>query len=95
MAVLALAAAVIWLALRLRKAEARYRTLVEGTDGGNLEALLTEHMAQVRDGADRVVELDELARRLERASRVICSGSAFCASIHSTMRAAIRALPSR
>jgi hypothetical protein len=69
LAVLALTTAVIWLALRLRKAEARYRTLVEGTDGGNLEALLTEHMAQVRAATGRVAELDELTRRLERASR--------------------------
>ena len=59
----------VWLALRLRKAETQYRALVEGTDGGNLEALLTEHMAQVRAATGRVAELDELSRRLERASR--------------------------
>ena len=67
--VLMLAGVMVWLALRLRKAEARYRALVEGTSGGNLEAMLTEHMAQVRDATGRVVELDELATRLERASR--------------------------
>ena len=69
LAVLALTGAVVWLALRLRKAETQYRALVEGTDGGNLEALLTEHMAQVRAATGRVAELDELSRRLERASR--------------------------
>ena len=67
--VLILAGAMVWLALRLRKTEARYGALVEGTTGGNLEALLTEHMAQVRAATGRVAELDELARRLERASR--------------------------
>jgi hypothetical protein len=67
--VLALVGVIIWLAWRLRKTEARYRTLVEGTNGGNLEAMLADHMTQVREAAVRVVELDELARRLERASR--------------------------
>jgi hypothetical protein len=67
--VLALVGAVIWLALRLRRAEARYRVLTEGTNGGNLESMLADHVAQVRDATGRVVELDELTRRLERASR--------------------------
>jgi hypothetical protein len=69
LAVLGLAGALVWLALRLRKAEARYRMLAEGVDGGNLEALLTAHMTQVREATGRVAELDELSRRLERASR--------------------------
>jgi hypothetical protein len=69
LAVLALIGVVVWLALRLRKAEARYFALVDGTTGGNLESMLTEHMVQVRDATGRVVELDELARRLERGSR--------------------------
>jgi hypothetical protein len=67
--VLILAGVMVWLALRLRKTEAQYGALVEGTSGGNLEAMLTEHMAQVRDATGRVVELDALATRLERASR--------------------------
>jgi hypothetical protein len=69
LAVLILAGALVWLAVRLRKTEARYRTLVEGTNGGNLESMLTDHMTQVRDATGRVAELDELARRLERGSR--------------------------
>ena len=67
--VLLLTGGLVWLALRLRKAEARYRGLVEGTNGGNLESVLTDHMTQVRDATGRVAELDELTRRLERASR--------------------------
>jgi len=70
LAVVALAAAGVWLALRLRRAEAWYRVLAEGTSGGNLETMLAEHMVQVRDATGRVAELDELARRLERTSRV-------------------------
>ncbi len=46
---LALTGVVVWLALRLRKAEARYLALVDGTSGGNLESMLTEHMVQVHD----------------------------------------------
>ena len=69
LAVLALIGVVVWLAVRLRKTETRYRALVEGTTGGNLESMLTEHMVQVRDATGRVAELDELARRLKRASR--------------------------
>jgi flagellar biogenesis protein FliO len=41
LAVLALIGVVIWLVLRLRKAEARYFALVDGTSGGNLESMLT------------------------------------------------------
>jgi hypothetical protein len=67
--VLALAGTLVWLALRLRKAEAKYRALAEGTNGGNLESMLADHMAQVRDATGRVSELDGLTRRLERASR--------------------------
>jgi hypothetical protein len=69
LAVLALIGVVVWLALRLHRAEARYFALVDGTSGGNLESMLAEHMVQVRDATGRVAELDELARRLERASR--------------------------
>jgi hypothetical protein len=67
--VLALAGALVWLAWRFHKAEVRYRALAEGTNGGNLESMLADHMVQVRDATGRVVELDELTRRLERASR--------------------------
>lgn len=66
---LLLVGAVIWLALRLRRAEAQYRTLTAGTNGGNLEAVLADHVATVRAATDRVHELDSQARRLERASR--------------------------
>jgi hypothetical protein len=66
---LLLACVVVWLALRLRKTEAWYRALTRGTDGGNLESILADHVAKVRDATGRVAELDELARRLERTSR--------------------------
>lgn len=65
----ALVGVVIWLAVRLHRTEARYRALTAGTNGGNLEAVLADHVADVRTATGRVVELDELARRLERANR--------------------------
>ena len=67
--VLGLVAALVWLAFRLHQVEVRYRALAEGTNGGNLESMLADHVAQVRDATGRVVELDEVTRRLERASR--------------------------
>jgi hypothetical protein len=66
---LLLAGAVTWLALRLRRIEARYHALTQGTDGGSLETVLADHVAEVRVATSRVAELDELTRRLERASR--------------------------
>ena len=68
-AFLALVGVMIWLAVRLHRTEARYRALTAGTNGGNLEAVLADHVAGVRVATGRVVELDELARSLERASR--------------------------
>jgi len=67
--VLALCGVVVWLALRLHKAETWYHALVDGTGGGNLESILADHVAVVRDATGRVAELDELTRRLERSSR--------------------------
>ena len=68
-AFLALVGVVTWLVVRLHRTEARYRALTAGTNGGTLEAVLADHVVGVRAATGRVVELDELARSLERASR--------------------------
>ncbi len=60
-------AAVLW--TRLRRLETQYRMLTTGTDGGNLEAVLADHVHDVRLATTKVEETDALARRLERASR--------------------------
>lgn len=60
---------VIWLAIRLRRIENSYRTLTSGTNAGSLEAVLEDHVRQVRQATERVTELDELSRQIERASR--------------------------
>jgi hypothetical protein len=58
-----------WLALRLRTAERHYASLIEGTEGGNLQQVLESHLTEVRSAMDCVQELDGLAHGLERAGR--------------------------
>lgn len=60
---------VIWLALRLRRAEKGYRTLTAGTSAGNLEKILEGHLLQVRQAMERVDGLDRLTGQMERANR--------------------------
>ncbi len=67
--VLALMGLVIWLTRRLRALERSYATLTTGAQGESLEAILQDHVRQVRAATDRVGELDELVRKLERTSR--------------------------
>ena len=59
----------ISLALRLRRVENSYRALTASTNGGNIDAVLQEHVRQVRQAAGRVTELDELTRQLQSTSR--------------------------
>lgn len=68
-AVLALIGVSIWLVVRLNRAERRYWALTDGTNGGNLEAVLTDHVAEIREATNHVRELDRLTRHLERTSR--------------------------
>jgi hypothetical protein len=64
--IVALSGAFIWLAVRLRKVEAQYRTLTMGAEGASLEAVLESHIGQVHWAVDRTAELDALTHRLER-----------------------------
>lgn len=59
----------IWLALRLRRVENSYRALTAGTSASNLEAILEDHLRQVRQATKRVTEIDELTSQMQRASR--------------------------
>ena len=67
--VLALGVLTLVLVRRLRRLEGHYRELTAGTDGGSLEAVLTEHVHAVRAATARVAELDALTRDLARTSR--------------------------
>jgi hypothetical protein len=67
---ISLLALLLWLqARRLRSLEQRYRTLITGTEGGNLEVVLNAHVREVRATTGQVNELDLLTRRLERDAR--------------------------
>jgi hypothetical protein len=63
------AAGVIVLLARQQRLLGQYQHLMTGTSGGNIEALLREHIAQVRAVASRVETVDQLARRLERGGQ--------------------------
>jgi hypothetical protein len=58
-----------WLQARLGKVDAEYKALVAGTDGGALEQVLHDHIAQVRATAHRLEELEALAHQTDLASR--------------------------
>lgn len=66
---LAALAGVVWLYRRLQKLEKGYQLLTAGADGGNLEAVLHSHMAELRGAVACVEETDARARRLEQAGR--------------------------
>ncbi|MGC8779467.1 MAG: DUF4446 family protein [Anaerolineae bacterium] len=59
----------IWLFVRMRRLEQRYRLLMTGTSGGNLEAILEDHIRRVQEATGRVEELNLLVMRLERSNR--------------------------
>jgi hypothetical protein len=67
LALLALLGVVIMLA-RQQRLLGQYQHLMAGTSGGNLESMLNEHIAQVRETAERVESVDRLARSLEKAA---------------------------
>jgi len=67
LALVALLAALILFA-RQQRLVRQYRELTTGTSGGNLEAILNDHVARVRETATRLDEVDQLARRLEKAA---------------------------
>jgi len=46
-----------------------YQTLLSGSEGGNLEAVLDHHLTRVQQAVEQVQRIDRLARELERAGR--------------------------
>jgi hypothetical protein len=66
LALLALVGVVLLLA-RQQRLLGQYQHLMTGTSGGNLESMLHDHVAQVRETAAQVEAVDQLARRLEKS----------------------------
>jgi hypothetical protein len=71
-AVLALLAliGVAYLLLRQGRLIRQYRQWMTGTSGGNLEAMLTDHVLHMRDTAAQVETLARQVGQLERAGRL-------------------------
>jgi hypothetical protein len=67
LAFLALGGVVLLLA-RQQRLLGQYQHLMTGTSGGNLETMLNDHVAKVRETEARVDAVDRLARRLEKAA---------------------------
>ena len=67
LALLALGGVVVMLA-RQQRLLGQYQHLMTGMSGGNLEEVLNEHIAHVRETETRVEALDQLAHRLEKAA---------------------------
>jgi hypothetical protein len=59
---------VVLLLARQQRLLGQYQHLMTGTSGGNLEAMLNDHVAKVRETEARVEAVDRLARRLEKAA---------------------------
>lgn len=72
-AALALAAiALVWAVLasrRARAAEHRYHLLTAGVDAGSLDAVLHQHLDNVRAALERATQAAATAERVERGSR--------------------------
>jgi hypothetical protein len=58
-----------WLHTRLGQVNTEYEALVAGTSGGNLEQILHDHIAEVRNTGQRLEDLEALARQTDLASR--------------------------
>ncbi len=65
LALLALGGVVAMLA-RQQRLLGQYQRLMTGTSGGNLEAMLNDHVARVGETAAHVQTVDQLAHRLEQ-----------------------------
>jgi enoyl-CoA hydratase/carnithine racemase len=67
LSLLALGGVVLLLA-RQQRLLGQYQHLMTGTSGGNLEAMLNDHVAKVHETEARVDAVDRLAHRLEKAA---------------------------
>jgi hypothetical protein len=60
---------VVFLLARQQRLLGQYQQLMTGTSGGNLEAVLNDHITQVHETMARVESVDQVTRRLEKAAR--------------------------
>jgi hypothetical protein len=62
-------AGVVFLLARQQRLLGQYQHLMTGTSGGNLEAVLQDHISRVNTVAGRVEDLDQLVQHLETAGQ--------------------------
>jgi hypothetical protein len=67
--VLALMGVVAWQTRRLGQLQRHYQSLLEGTNGGNLQSILDCHLEALRSTMYHVVELETRTGQLEQAGR--------------------------
>lgn len=58
---------VVALLARQQRLLGRYQHFMTGASGESLEAALSDHVARIHETADRVAEVEKLARRLEKS----------------------------
>ena len=63
---LALIAWVILLHIRLSRMTKQYNALVTGTDGGNLEQVLNQHITEIQNSVSDIHDLQSQTRKIER-----------------------------
>lgn len=59
----------VWLASRMRRLERHYASLLRGTYGGTLEAVLDDHMDEFRNAMGCLRDVNERISQLELAAR--------------------------
>lgn len=55
--------------IKMAKINRRYRKMMQGSDGANLERLLISHIEEVRQAVDEVKKLSETCQRMEITSK--------------------------
>lgn len=61
-------AGLVFMLSRQQRLLGQYQHLMAGTSGGDLEAILNDHIAEVRHTAARLEVVDDLAQRLKESS---------------------------
>lgn len=59
----------VWQQRQFSRLRRHYQTLLGDTEGGNLEAMLDHHLAQVQQAVEKAQEVDLLVRELQRAGQ--------------------------
>ena len=59
----------VWQQRQFTSLRRHYRTLLNGSEGGDLETVLDHHLDQVRQAVEKTEQIDLLARELQRSGK--------------------------